>query len=735
MRFIRLGKPREGRGNDSLVTISLITSLTLVCMVLVLAWGRASHNQDAEQVDGNRIVAAASQELAAQSHELKKALEDMLDGGAAPATAARLFQNVFLVDVTGEATALALGAFSPPERFTAYQASIDAMARTLRARAMALSDAAGAPPNGGKTLAGQNAFVVTPQGGYAVSGFPLSEAGRKALPGAFTDGRILAAIGFRPMADSFLAHIARTAGIATLNIVDAPSPNPATASMPIGLDGQNVYIEWRADRPGDRLLGNIGSMLVSFAALFAGLLAYRSTLKLADAELTATKLAGQDALSGIPNRLLFTSILDNAIGHAQRSDRGFALLSIDLDRFKFINDTHGHDAGDKVIIAVAHRLQSRLRATDVVARFGGDEFAVLQSGVTSPRDCEVLADRLLEALRAPFDLDGQEVYLGASIGISICPQDSLDREILMRCADMALYNAKRAGRNRYTFFETSLSDQIEERRSVEEELRLAIDNGDLDVLYQPIVSIDGRTMVAVEALVRWRHATRGVIPPSDFINLAEKRGLILQLGEWVMRRACEDAKHWPHLRVAVNVSAIQFRHPGFVSMLRRVLDDTGIDPARLELELTETIVVEDADGAENAMFDLRAMGVRLALDDFGTGYSSLIYLRRFAFDKIKIDRSFLESMEATGESAIIVHSIVHLGRSLGLTVVAEGVETSEQHRYLQALGAHELQGFMFSRPVSALEISRICMNDRMMPPPQPIDRGEDDADEPMAGAA
>jgi EAL domain-containing protein (putative c-di-GMP-specific phosphodiesterase class I) len=240
----------------------------------------------------------------------------------------------------------------------------------------------------------------------------------------------------------------------------------------------------------------------------------------------------------------------------------------------------------------------------------------------------------------------------------------------------------------------------------------------------------------VESLVRWRHPTKGLIPPSDFIGLAEKRGMILQLGEWVMRRACEDARQWPGIRVAVNVSAIQFRHPGFVATVQKILNETGLDPARLELELTETVIVEDADGAENAMFDLRAMGVRLALDDFGTGYSSLIYLRRFAFDKIKIDKSFLESMEATGESAIIVHSVVHLGRSLGLTVVAEGVETSEQHRFLQALGAHELQGYMFSRPVQGSEISRICANNGVMPEPRSLEQiDEDEVTERLAGAA
>ena len=743
MRFPRLAGDRDSAQSNGLVTISLITSLTLVCMVLVLAWGRASHNQEAELFDGNRLVAAASGELAAQTRLMNEAARDILEGRPTSDASRATFHSIFLVDLSDDVAPISLVPFTAPEDFSDFREGAARIAkRMLGADAVGLRGGVGSPVAAegafAKTLSGASNFIVTPRGGFVLSMAPLSEAGRRSLPLAGSASRMLAIVGVRPVADSMLTHIAHGSGVATLSVTATPSASPAISSVPIGgSGGQDVYLEWRADRPGDRLMGAIGSMLVSFAALFAGLLAYRSTLKLADAELTATKLAGQDALSGIPNRLLFTRLLDNAIGHAERGGRGFALLYIDLDRFKSINDNFGHDAGDKMIIAVAHRLQNKLRATDVVARFGGDEFAVLQAGVQSPHDCEVLAERLLACLREPFDLGaGEDAYIGGSIGISICPRDSRDREVLMRCADLALYNAKRAGRNRFAFFESALSDQVELRRSVEEDLRTAIETEGLELHYQPIVSIDGRKLLAVESLVRWRHPTKGLIPPSDFISVAEKRGLILQLGEWVMRRACEDARMWPGIRVAVNVSAIQFRHPGFVPTVQKILTETALDPARLELELTETIIVEDADGAETAMFDLRAMGVRLALDDFGTGYSSLIYLRRFAFDKIKIDKSFLESMEATGESAIIVHSVVHLGRSLGLTVVAEGVETSEQHRFLQALGAHELQGYMFSKPVLAAEISRICANDGVMPPARPLeDTDRIEAEERLSGAA
>jgi predicted signal transduction protein with EAL and GGDEF domain len=299
------------------------------------------------------------------------------------------------------------------------------------------------------------------------------------------------------------------------------------------------------------------------------------------------------------------------------------------------------------------------------------------------------------------------VSVGVSIGIALAPENGMTHEVLMRLADTALYHAKSEGRNRFCFFERTMDEAIQMRKVVEDDLRHAILRDELTLHYQPLYSADGSTVVAVEALVRWPHPKQGLISPNRFIAIAEERGLVIPLGEWVLRRACLDGKRWPHLRIAVNVSPIQFRHRDFVDGVVRILRETSFDPARLELELTEGVVVEDADAAEAAMMELRGLGVNLALDDFGTGYSSLIYLRRFAFDKIKIDRSFLESMEATGESAILVHSIVHLGRALGLTVTAEGVETREQHRFLQALGCHQLQGFLFSKPIPPEEIDRL----------------------------
>ncbi|HEV7874894.1 MAG TPA: EAL domain-containing protein, partial [Enterovirga sp.] len=416
---------------------------------------------------------------------------------------------------------------------------------------------------------------------------------------------------------------------------------------------------------------------------------------------------GRDPLSGLANRLFFGQRLDGALAALPEMDSALAVLFIDLDRFKDVNDTYGHKAGDELIQLVAQRLVNVIRSTDTLARFGGDEFAIIQTGLRSAADAEGLAKRILDALTQPFAISDTQVIVGASIGVALAPENGNNRETLMRLADTALYQAKSEGRNRYSFFQARMDETIRMRKTVEDDLRRAITENELVLEYQPLFSSDGEKIVGLEALVRWPHPTKGLISPSEFIAIAEERGLIMPLGEWVLRRACEDCKRWPDIRIAVNVSPIQFRHRNYVETVVRVLEETNFDPTRLELELTEGVVVEDADAAEDAMMELRALGVHLALDDFGTGYSSLIYLRRFAFDKIKIDRSFLESMEATGESAILVHSIVHLGRALGLTVTAEGVETKEQHRFLQALGCHQLQGFLFSKPVPRAEIDRM----------------------------
>ena len=448
-------------------------------------------------------------------------------------------------------------------------------------------------------------------------------------------------------------------------------------------------------------IGLLGMAVIGIYGLLVFLHIRRVTRELEHNEAQAKHMAGHDALSGLPNRILFSKRLDNELSRITREGGGLSVMYLDLDKFKEVNDLHGHGAGDKLITMVSRRLGDLLRGADTVARFGGDEFAIIQVGVRSISDTEALAQRILDELRRTFRIDDAEVSIGVSIGISVAPENGHDGPTLMRFADVALYRAKNEGRNRYSFFEQEMNEALKIKKLVEDDLRTAIENNELMLHYQPLVTADGTHIVGMEALVRWNHPTRGLIPPVQFIGIAEERGLITPLGEWVLRQACLDGNRWPGLTVAVNVSPVQFRQPDFVQNVGRILAETGFDPNRLELELTEGVVVEDADTAEVAIIELRAMGVRLALDDFGVGYSSLIYLRRFAFDKIKIDKSFLESMEASGESAILLHSIVHLGRALGLDVTAEGVETEDQRRFLQAVGCHHLQGYYFSRPCPA----------------------------------
>ena len=522
-------------------------------------------------------------------------------------------------------------------------------------------------------------------------------------------------VGYQRVSARMLTEMQERYRVASVRITARPPADPNMALPLVSPDGPvRAWLTWTPARPGDSILGRFRWALVALALLFAAVFAFvvrnlrGAGLQIALRERQIQRLAGQDELSLLPNRRTFDARLDLELAQLQRrGNSGLAILLLDLDRFKAVNDTYGHTAGDELIRQVAARLASVVRLGDTVARLGGDEFGIIQANVSVPDGCVALGERILACLTQPFSIFGVETTIGCSIGIAMAPQDGIDRQALLRLADTALYQSKNEGRNRYSFFEESMNRALQLKRLVEEDLRQVIANDKLELHFQPQVSIDGSRIVGVEALVRWNHPIHGWVPPSEFVAIAEERGLIVPLSEWVLRRACREAMKWPGLKLAVNVSPIQFRHKDFVASILRIVDETGFDPTRLELELTEGVVVEDADAAENAMMDLRSHGISLALDDFGIGYSSLIYLRRFAFDKIKIDRSFLEYMETTGESAILVHSIAHLGRALGLRVCAEGVETSEQHRFLQAIGCHELQGFLFSKAVPPREIERL----------------------------
>ena len=412
-----------------------------------------------------------------------------------------------------------------------------------------------------------------------------------------------------------------------------------------------------------------------------------------------------DPLCGLPNRIFFGERLEQIIEKVRQGSRTAAVFYIDLDHFKDVNDTLGHPIGDELIRSVTQRLSRTLRGDDLVARLGGDEFAVISSGDFDHATLQAMATRMIATICAPYSIGSQTIVIGASIGIALIHEHVGGAADIMRHADMALYRAKNEGRNRACIYDSAMDADLLKRKLLENDLRAAIENDALRVAYQPIVNNSGETIVGVEALCRWTHPERGEIPPAEFIPIAENSGLIIELGEQVLRRACLDGKAWPGLAISVNVSPLQFRRADFVDVVERILAETDFDPSRLELEVTESTLLGNVETAELAMFRLKALGVRLALDDFGTGYSSLLYLRRFPFDKLKIDSSFVRSIERAADAAAIVHAVVSLGRGLGMKVTAEGVETAEQHLFLRAAGVHSMQGYRFGRPCPAADIS------------------------------
>jgi len=421
-------------------------------------------------------------------------------------------------------------------------------------------------------------------------------------------------------------------------------------------------------------------------------------------------MARHDALTRLPNRSLFAERIEQAVAEAALGP-GFAVFCIDLDNFKQINDTLGHPVGDGLLCAVADRLGACVREVDTVARLGGDEFAIIQTEVRSVEEAERLAQRIVECVGAPYELNGHRVIVGCSVGISLAPGDGTTREKLLQNADMALYRAKMDGRGRWRFFEPAMDANVQSRRALEIDLREAMEKDEFALFYQPIYDLRTDRISGFEALLRWQHPKRGAVPPDQFIPLAEEIGLITPLGEWVLNRACEQASGWPNeLKVAVNVSPIQFRDPRLADVIVNALDRSGLAPHRLELEITESVLLGNSTETIATLHELKARGLRIALDDFGTGYSSLSYLRSFPFDKIKIDQSFVRDAAATKGSKLIVRAITSLGKSLGMTTTAEGIETVEQLNQMKAEGCNEAQGFLFSRPIPATELASTILN-------------------------
>jgi diguanylate cyclase (GGDEF)-like protein len=419
-------------------------------------------------------------------------------------------------------------------------------------------------------------------------------------------------------------------------------------------------------------------------------------------------LAHHDPLTGLGNRVLLREQIEQALAQARRTTETLAILFIDLDGFKSINDTLGHSIGDALLKGIAGRLQESLRESDKIARLGGDEFAVIQMAEEQPKGASALAARLINVIRTPYLVEGHQLMVGASVGIAVASPDKHDPERLLKSADLAMYRAKADGRGTYRFFEPEMDARAQARRLMEIDLRSASIDTAFELYYQPIVDLRANRVTCLEALLRWRHAQRGFIPPTEFIPLAEEIGVIGPLGEWVLRQACADAVNWPdHVKVAVNLSPVQFKHGGLLAAVSNALKISGLPASRLDLEITESVLLEKTDVNLATLNQLSDLGVRISMDDFGTGYSSLSYLRSFHFDKIKIDRSFVRDLANNSDSLAIVRAITDLGTSFGMTVIAEGVETQDQLKHVELEGCTEVQGFLFSPPRPASEIPLI----------------------------
>jgi diguanylate cyclase (GGDEF)-like protein/PAS domain S-box-containing protein len=429
-------------------------------------------------------------------------------------------------------------------------------------------------------------------------------------------------------------------------------------------------------------------------------------------EIKIEYMAHHDSLTDLPNRVLLNDRLEYVLERVQPGEM-VAVHHLDLDQFKAVNDTFGHPCGDKLLRIVAERLRSLVGEAGTIARMGGDEFVIVQATIADPAEATALAQGVIDALTESYDIDGQQAVIGVSIGISVGPGDGSNPDKLLRNADLALYRAKSDGRGTFRFFEPVMDLQMQTRRIMEQDLRKALPAGEFELHYQPVVNLASKEISGFEALIRWNHPSKGMISPADFIPLAEEIGFIVPMGEWVIRQACATAAQWPdNLHVAVNISAIQFRSPGLMQVIVSALAASGLAPTRLEIEITESVLLHNKEATLAVLHQVRALGIRIAMDDFGTGYSSLTYLQSFPFDKIKIDRSFVKNITENSSSLTIVRAVAALANGMGMTATAEGVETAEQLHSIASEGCTEMQGFLFSRPLPAAEIERQFLSGR-----------------------
>jgi diguanylate cyclase (GGDEF)-like protein len=538
---------------------------------------------------------------------------------------------------------------------------------------------------------------------------------------AIANDRAPIVVSIKYLNERLLAKIADRLQVDSLHLVDPTGASTANADAVMSADERVIELSdaqgtsiarltWRPKLPGGAIVMSVVPFVAVALAAFVLLIVFilrhmqRTTAAIAAGERQLRHLALHDPVCGLPNRIYFSERLERAIAEVRDGGLTAAVFYIDLDHFKDVNDTLGHHIGDELILNVTRRLSEIMREDDLVARLGGDEFAIIMSCASDSYSLQAIAERILTTICAPFIVSGHGINIGASLGIAVIDSSTGDARDILRYTDMALYRAKNEGRNRACIYDAAMDADLSNRKLLEGALRQAIKNQELHLVYQPIVNPSGKRLVGVEALARWVHPVHGEIPPARFIPIAEHSGLIFELGEYILRRACLDGRNWPGLTVSVNVSPLQFRRPDFVEMIERILGETGFEPGRLELELTESTLLGNLESAELLMLWLKGIGVCFALDDFGTGYSSLLYLRRFPFDKLKIDSSFVRSIEKAADAAAIVHAVVSLGRGLGIKVTAEGVETPDQHLFLRAAGVHSMQGYRFGKPVTAAEI-------------------------------
>ncbi|MER9744183.1 MULTISPECIES: EAL domain-containing protein [unclassified Mesorhizobium] len=511
--------------------------------------------------------------------------------------------------------------------------------------------------------------------------------------------------------DAVIGKIAQKYLLAGAHLLPMAQPL-GSAAIPL-IDKQGVilgYIAWDQERPGLTLVGKASPALALAALVAASVLAFllrrlrRASSALQTSQAQAQYLAFHDTLTGLPNRALFEDRLRRALLTSGNESK-VALLYLDLDRFKHVNDTLGHPAGDELVRQTAARLQHTVRDVDTVARLGGDEFAVILIDVRDVRNAEDISERVLQKLQEPFKLMDDQVFISASIGIALSTGPDADADDLLRKADIALYEAKKNGRGRYQVFAGDMDDLLLRKRKVESELRSALNGGTgIKLAYQPVFASDGKTIVGAEALIRWAHEVHGALPAAQFIAIAEERGMIGQLGAWALLEACRFAVKTKLPWLAVNVSPLQLRDAGFAEEVASILAETGLAPKRLQLEITENVLLENNDTTRAALAALRQSGVGIVLDDFGTGYSSLSYLRRHAIDKLKIDRSFVRLLDGDGNSGAIVKALIDLAGALKVEVTAEGVETEVQKALLVAMGCQQLQGYLLSPPLEPAQL-------------------------------